>query len=217
MNFKRALLKSAGLLSLIFVGGASAHAVVILNFDTLVTGTIPGGSPPWATLSIANGGTDSVNMTLTHNASSAAGQFIGDLWLNMSPFPSNPAIIESSPKIEGANFSNNGITNAGLTFDMRVDFETSGSNGGINRLKPGQSVSWQITGGGLTEDAFRSVAGNSTNVFGMIHMQGIDDDDDDRTGGDDDSAKIAAVPEPSSMIGLAIATVALIGRKRRQA
>ncbi len=185
---------------------AAARAVVIFDFSIVVTGATPGGAAPWATLSISDSGADTVDMTLSHNASSAAGQFLTRLWLNMSPYPSSPAIIHSSPKITGATFSENGVHNAGGDFDMEVRFETSNAGGGVNRLKPGESVSWKITGSGLTESAFLANSGGSLNVLGMIHVQGINGED---------SGKIVPVPEPVSVATMGIGLLGLFVRRRR--
>ncbi|MCC7102484.1 MAG: PEP-CTERM sorting domain-containing protein [Fimbriimonadaceae bacterium] len=187
---------------------AAASQAFTLNFSGLQTGSAPLGGAPWASLTVTDGGVNTVDFTLTHNATSAAGQFLSTLWLNMDPYPAGPAIVESSPKITGASFSHNGINNASLTFDASVGFEVSNAGGGVNRLKPGESVSWQITGTGLNAAAFMATAGTS-NVIAMIHVQNI--------GPNGDSGKIiATVPEPASMSALALALGSLAARRRRK-
>lgn len=191
------------------IGVAAVSQAFDLNFDGVQTGATPGGASPWASLSVTDGGLNTVNFVLTHSASSTSGQFLTSLWLNMNPYPGSPAIVESSPKITGAAFANKSITNAGITFDAEVSFATSNSGGGVNRLKPGESVAWQITGAGLTAAAFATTSGNS-NVIAMIHVQGIGPNNND-------SGKIiATVPEPTSMSALAAASCAMLARRRRK-
>ncbi len=182
--------------------------MVTFDFTELVTGQPPGGSAPWATLTIENAGTDTVDMTLAHNATSASGQFISLLLLNMDPYPVDPALIESSPKIVDWDFGPDAFPNAGGRFDMQVKFATSNAGGGVNRLKPGESVSWQVTGGGLIETDFQSLSTGGLNVFTMIHLQGI-------AGGG--SAKLAPVPEPASLLVLVAGSALLLIRRRRSA
>ena len=201
------LLGRSAIVGLIF-GVAAASQAFTLNFSGLQTGTAPLGGAPWASLTITDAGVNTVDFTLTHNASSAAGQFLSTLWLNMDPYPGSPAIIESSPKINGASFSHNGINHASLTFDASVGFEVSNAGGGVNRLKPGESVSWQFTGTGLSAASLMATAGTS-NVLAMIHVQNI--------GQNGDSGKIiATVPEPASMSALALALGSLLARRRRK-
>lgn len=199
------LLKKWTLLTCAVGATTVAQAIVVFDYEVVVTGSTPGGAPPWATLLIQNDGPNKVDMTLTHNPSSEEGQFISRLYLNIDPFPNNLQIIENSPKIIDADFGLDNFTDAGGKFDARIKFETSNANNGANRLKPGESVSWEITGTGITEQSFQALSTGSLNVLSLIHMQGITDKD---------SGKIAPVPEPATMFGL-LAALGLLRARRK--
>lgn len=146
---------------LLFVASAAATQAsateYVFDFDTIVSGDTPGGSDI-ATMTIADFATDSVLITLDHNSTSAAGQFITSLWLNMDPFVT-PIASDQDPinKFDGPLSSGlDSITNAGLTFDLQQNFQTSNAGGGVNRLKPGESASFLLTGSGLTASSFVS-------------------------------------------------------------
>ncbi|MCW5936494.1 MAG: PEP-CTERM sorting domain-containing protein [Fimbriimonadaceae bacterium] len=184
---------------------------ITFDFDTKVTGDNPVGTNI-ATLEIVDTAADTVTLTLTHNASSAAGQFISKLYLNVDPY----VFLVQSGQTPASKFdggiqqSLNGLLDAGLNFDLSQEFQVSGANSGANRLKPGESVSFMLTGTGLTASSFLSNAvpqgGNRDDVLAMIHLQGI-------PGGG--SVKLAAVPEPASMAALGLGIAALLRRRAR--
>ena len=182
------------------------RADIVMQFDTMVDGFTPGGTAPWATLTIQDAGTDTVNFTLLHNSSSSSGQFIRTLWLNLDPFPANPQMVENTPTITGVDFNENGINNAGVVFDVQVDLESA--NGGGERLEPGESVAWQFTGTGINENAFDQFSGGSSQVLAMAHIQGIE-------GGLSGKVGAGIVPEPTSMAAIAIGAIALLRRRKK--
>lgn len=174
----------------------SAHSLITLDFDTIWTSSgTPGGAAPWATLTIMDiaGG---VTMTLTHNNSSAAGQFLSTLNLLATPLPNDISISHSSSFIQGHSFGS--YVDAGLNFNIKIDFKNGPPSA---RLTPGLSSTWDLLGTGLSEASFAS---SSTSQ--MVHLQGI-------AGGG--SAKII-VPEPASMIALGTGLASLLGLRRRR-
>jgi len=184
----------------------------IMNFETLITGDMPDGSL-FATLTITDLGSGDVEFVLEHNATSAANQFISDLWFNMDPFqtPTRSGENPSDMFMGGLIASENGIVNAGHTFDLNQMFETSNTG---NRLDPGESATFILSGTGLTAADFISNAlGGDGNVIAMIHVQGL---------ANEGSGKLAAtelfppVPEPASMAALSIGVLALIRRRKAQ-
>lgn len=187
--------------------GPTASAIVVFDFEVLITGQMPQGTSPWATLTIQNSGTDTVDMTLTHNAGSAQGQFISKLLLNIDPFASNLTLTHNSTKISGSGFGMDAFNDAGGRFDMFVDFEVSNRDGGAHRLKPGESVSWQVIGDGLSEDDFVALSQGNLNVFALLHIQGINGED---------SGKVAPVPEPGTLAAIGVALAALGSRRLKR-
>lgn len=194
-----------------FASSTASASMLTFNFDTILTGDTPGGSNI-ATLTIADNGANSVLVTLTHNSTSAAGQFISDLWFNLAPFVTvaqsgqTPANKFSGSITQGLNTEQN----AGYNFDLRQGFEVANAGGGVNRLKPGESISFTLTGASLNANAFDSTAiptgGQRTDVRAMIHLQGL------ANGG---SVKLGSVvPEPASMTALGLGALAVLRRRR---
>lgn len=196
-----------GIAASLTLSGQTASAVVVFDFEVLITGSMPQGTSPWATLTIQDSGANTVDMTLTHNAGSAQGQFISKLLLNIDPFASNLTLTHNSTKITGFGFGMDSFNDAGGRFDMFVDFEVSNRDGGAHRLKPGESVSWQVMGNGLSEDDFLAISQGNLNVFALLHIQGINGED---------SGKVAPVPEPGTLAAVGVGLAALVSRRLRR-
>lgn len=187
-----------------------ASAAVTFDFSIVYTGADPGGDAPWATLVIENSGVDEVTLTLTHNSTSAADQFLTELNLNIDNLPGDLAESNVDSKITGIDWGLDAFNDAGQQFDLRVNFETSNSGGGVNRVKPGDSVSFTLSGSGLDEldfDVFSVPSGDGEPVKGLVHIQGIEGEF---------SSKVAPVPEPASMAALGLGALALIRRRRNK-
>ncbi|MBX7132012.1 MAG: PEP-CTERM sorting domain-containing protein [Fimbriimonadaceae bacterium] len=199
------LMRASALLVVLSVAGASQ--ALTFNLNSVYTGATPGGTAPWATVTITDVAANIVNLRIDHNASSAAGQFISNLYLNLDPFIGSMTISNevNSNKRDGAiGLSLNGINGAaGNQFDMVVPFETSNSGGGVNRLKPGEFWSADLTASGLSSSNFNSV-NNKGNYVGA-HVQGI-------AGGL--SSHITQVPEPGTMAALGLGALAFLRRRR---
>lgn len=195
----------SGLLSAAYAANAASYT---FNFDVLVTGSLPGGTNI-ASLTIADSGANQVLVTLNHNATSSANQFITQLWFNLDPFlvPTQTNVSPAAKFNGGIVASLNGVGSAGVNFDLEQAFETSNSGGGVNRLKPGEAISFNLSGSGLDAGDFLSKStGNRNDLYAMIHVQGI-------AGGL--SGKLGAVPEPATMAVLGLGIVPLLRRRRK--
>lgn len=199
------LIRASALLVVMSVAGASQ--ALTFNLSAIYTGATPGGTAPWATVTITDVAANKVNLRIDHNASSAAGQFISNLYLNLDPFVGSMAIsneVNSNKRNGALGLSLNGINGAaGNQFDMSVSFNTSNSNGGANRLKPGEFWSADLTGTGLAAANFNSVDNNG--LYVGAHLQGI-------SGGL--SSHITQVPEPGTIAALGLGAMAFLRRRR---
>jgi len=184
-----------------------ASQAFTFDYDTIVTGA-PDGSAPWAKLTVVDNGSDTVDLTLSNLMPLVGTAFISELDLNMSPYPSGltfATVSGDTGSINGHTFSSNGVNGvSGNKFDMKVDFRTSG-----NRLNPGESVTFRVTGSGLTAAAFNSfTSGGNGQMKSMIHIQSL---------ADGSSAKVQAteaVPEPATLSLLAAGALALVRRRK---
>lgn len=190
------------------VSSAAFSATVVFNLNSLYTGTTPSGTAPWVTITIADIAANKVNVKIDHNATSVAGQFVSNVYLNMDPFVSGITISNevNANKRNGFGTALNGVNGAaGHNFDMEINFQTSNSGGGIDRLKPGEFWSGDLTGTGLAANNFLSV--DNFGMFAGAQVQGIPGNQ---------SGHIAAVPEPATMFGLAMGVAAIAARRRKK-
>jgi len=194
----------AGMVCLgIFGGAAQADAAeTTLLFDLLVGNVQPIGTGPYASLKIADTGTNQVTLTLTNNTAPSTGQFISRLYLNLASI-AGVNFATTSTRVMDYSFGT--VNNAGHRFNAEVDFAMSASSG--LRLTGGQSASFVLSGTGLNATNLLSL--NSSGFVAMLQLQGI--------GPRDDSTKLAAVPEPSTMAALALGTLLFARRKRKSA
>lgn len=209
---KARILASAAVVLAIGVGAHKAHAAIVtFNYDTIISGDPPGGTSI-ATLTITDTGANMVHMRLDHNASSANGQFITDLYFNLNPFVTmtqtnqNPSAKFNGGLAQGLNSQ----STAGLNFDALQQFQTTNSGGGAKRLKPGEFIEFDISGTGINATDFISTAipqgGQRKDVLSMIHLQGIEGDKSVKLG--------AVVPEPASLAAMGLGLAAFLRRRR---
>lgn len=203
-NFKSALILAA--VATVAFSASSASAVTF-NLSSVYTGATPGGTAPWVTVNITDVAANKVNISVSHNATSVAGQFISDLYLNLNPFVASVTVsneVNANKRNGAIGLSLDGINGAaGNVFDMNISFVTSNSGGGVNRLKPGEVWSADLTGAGLAASNFLAL-NNKGNEVGA-HLQGI-------PGGL--SSHITTVPEPGTIAALGLGAVALIRRRK---
>lgn len=185
-------------------GVTSVGAAITFEFDTVISG-IPQGGPVFATLLIEDSGVDTVSLTLSHTADPgpAGGQAIKTLLLNVDPYVSG-TVTSGSTKFTGFDFSENGKTDSGAMFDLKIEFDTAVSN----RFYAGNSVVMTATGTGLTENSFNAFS-EDVRYLAMIHFISIPPDGD--------SGKVVPVPEPASIIAVSLGLAALARRRRKTA
>lgn len=197
-------------LGALIILGASAQAIQF-DLGVVYTGATPGGTPPYITVKIVDVGTNKVNLRVDHNSGSSAGQFVSNVYLNLSPFFSSFAIsneINANKRNGAFSLSNNGVNGgAGNTWDMGIGFVTSNSSGGVNRLRPGEFWSADLTATGLSAAAFNAI--NNQNRYAGAHVQGINGNNSGHV------ASMTPVPEPATISALALGVLAMI-RKRRK-
>jgi hypothetical protein len=208
-NLRIAAIAALGLL--MSAGDQAQASIFTFNFDTIITGPAPSGSSI-ATLTIADSGLNSVLITLDHNSTSSAGQFITDLYFNLSPYSTvvqsgqTPINKFDGPLLQGLDSEQT----AGINFDLHQGFEQSNSGGGVNRLKPGESVSFTLTGTGISAADFVSTGvptgGNRNDVYAMIHLQGLPNGQSVKLG--------SVVPEPATMAAMGIGLAILLAKRR---
>jgi hypothetical protein len=116
------LWKAAGIAlsaSCFVVFQASAKAdILVFQFDQVCTGDTPGGTPPWAFLTISDAAPDIVGITLTHSPTSAEGQFLTELDLSLTSIPGDVMAMEPyDPLVTDVEIGENFFTDAGYQFE----------------------------------------------------------------------------------------------------
>lgn len=205
MKFK-ALLTGASLATLA-MAATSANALTF-NLSAFYTGGNPNGTAPWVTITVLDVAANKVNVSVSHNASSAAGQFVSDVYFNLDPFVGGITISNEVNGSKRGGMSNalDGVNGgAGNAFDLGISFVTSNAGGGANRLKPGEVWSGDLTGSGLSEAKFMALSNNGLQVG--AHLQGI-------TGQTYPSAHITT-PEPGSIAALGLGALVLLRRRKK--
>jgi len=196
---------SQTLVAIVLCGAASsASAQIVWDFDVLVTGDLPQGTD-WATLTISDTATDEVTLTLDHNSTSASGQFLTEIWLNLTTIPGDMSVSFGSP-VQFVVWGDDAFPQVANLWDVDIMFVTNNEG---NRLVPGGSATWIMTGTGLDSTDFSTLSTQIDGVdpmFGLLQLQGIPGDL---------SGKLT-IPEPASFAVLGLGIVALIGRRRRR-
>jgi hypothetical protein len=188
----------------IAAAAGSSQALQLFEFSEVCTGETPGGSPPWAMLAIEDFGANTVRFTLTHSATSAAGQFLTRLEVFANPLPGDIAAGALDQYVDAILF---GVgSDAGYTYNIEFQLDNAPPP---DRMLPGATMIQTLTGTGLDETDFEPMAGPNAGVFALLHLQGI------ATG--EGSAKLCgmAVPEPSTMVALAVGGILLLARRRK--
>lgn len=185
---------------------AFASADMHWEFANVVTGDDPGFSGTYATLDCMQMGSDAM-FTLTFSDNAPAGEFLSQLDLNYDGDVSGLGFDTSDDdKVQSADFGS--FVDAGSSYDIKVNFEVTGKDGGSHRIGPGDSVSFTFTGADCEKfNILSSPQGDTDGHLALLHIQGLPN------GG---SAKVEPVPEPASMAALGMGALGLLARRRRK-
>jgi hypothetical protein len=185
-------------------------ATLTFDFNTVVSSDTPGGTPAWASAVFTDFAPDTVDLVVSHNASSAAGQFVSLLRLNVDSAVtgvSASAIGGKTSTFASASFGQ--ATDVGTTFDFSIAFNTNNAGNGANRLLPGDSVTIRLTGSGLDASDFDEFSTGGSPLRALMHIQ--------NTPGQDGSGKVTeSVPEPATMLVLSGIAALVSARKQRR-
>jgi hypothetical protein len=198
------------------LGSQASAAVYTLTFERLNDPSID-----VATLTFEDIGSDQVLVTLAHDEDSQG--FITDLWMNLDPFTTLTQSSQSPAiKFDGnIQMEEDGFFRAGYDFDLLQEFRTANNNGGAARLRPGESVSFVLTGAGLDAgdlmDTAQTMTGTESDVLAMIRLQGGYRMGGRTNGGNGSGGFIAAavVPEPATIGVLSLGLIPLLKRRRK--
>ena len=170
-----------------------ASASIVFYFNTVHSGATPGGPAPWAVMTM-NDIPGGVQISLTNNATNPAGLFISRLNLLFNTLPTGSNFV-GDPYVTSISLGS--YTNAGLSFNVRVNFEIAPPP---QRLLPGGTSTFQLFGVSTANFV-------GANDSAMVHIQAIPPLGD--------SSKIIA-PEPGSLIAIGTGLVSLLGLRRRK-
>jgi hypothetical protein len=205
------IMVGAAVFSLTMAATLATAETYIYNFDVLVTGNEP-AEFDIATLTIEDVGTDSVMITLDHNDTSETGVFISRFWFNLNPFVD----LDQTDVTPFALFNGelttagNALNVAGYHFDFLQRFNTNNVGSGENRLEAGESVSFVLSGEGLSAADFNVPAEGNIDpmLLALIQLQG--------PGMSGARLGVSIVPEPATLAALAIGVAALARRRAKK-
>jgi hypothetical protein len=190
-----------------------AGAVVVFDFVRVISGTPPSGSAPWARLTIQDESSNTVGfqLDLLWNSPDGTTPFAGYLLLNVeSPESVSlvPGSVSGGGSISGFSSGPDSFTDAGSKYDVKIEFLTAPPS---NRLIGGESLTWKLTGPGLTEGHFKALSaplGDPTKRdYALLHVQGT-------PGGQ--SGKLGVIPEPATLVLFGMGLVAPLAARWRK-
>jgi hypothetical protein len=220
--------KIAALIIVAFLGAfalAPGEARATLSFDLtyIVSGSaVPVDGSHWLSATFANAGANQVSLTLTSNLMNS-NYYWQQVGINVDPtvVPSSLGFTVgtkvgsfTNPTISRGNQNAQDIPgggDSGKGFDILFSFSTSNAGGGIARFNGSDSVSYTITGSGITKDSFSFMNSAPNNVVAAnigAHLA---------LGGANSEFAASVVPLPAAvwLLGSGLIGVAVIRRKRK--
>lgn len=197
----------AAALALGLIGASAAPASAItVNLNTYQTGENL-GTFTMATLAATQVGT-AVRFVLTNTSTNAPSSFISQLLLTYSGSLAGTGLINDAGKAASSFASGASITNASLHFQFDIGWPTAGRNGGIARLKVGDTSTFRILNTTLA-GFFQDVQGNKS---AMIHIQSLNSGDSTKYV---NVGTVSQVPLPAGagLLLAALGGLALLRRK----
>lgn len=204
----------------LFVAATTAAALQVnavqFDFNTVFTGDTPGGTAPYARLTILQDAPNVLSLEL-EALGLASNEFISSFNYNISGNAVTTGLAQFDDGTGGVgastySFYGGTFTDAGLTFDADVAFPTAGNNGGASRFKDGETFFFKLSRPGLTVD--------DIDLDMMIHIQGIT-----LSGGRSGSSKVTASPfsgpgtpvpdAGSSLVLLGLGALGIAAARRR--
>ena len=198
------------------VNAPPAQAAVVFHFIRVISGTPPSDPAPWAKLTIEDDTTNVVKFTLDLLWTSTDGKtpFAHYLLLNVEPFvPVSlvPGSVVGGGSITSFSSGSNNFPDAGSRYDVKIEFDISPPT---QRLIGGETLTWKLTGTGLTEGHFNALSqliGDPTKRdYALLHVGGTG-----KNGGS--SGKLGVIPEPTTpvLFGMGLAAPLLARRRKR--
>lgn len=178
-------MKFTPLITTALAAAAFQASAVQYDFSTIWTGGTPGGTSPFARLTVLQDAPNVVSLRLDA-LSLTSDEFISKFDYNIAGTATTAGIGAFDDLTGGVGHSTyvlfgNEFTDASLNFDASVFFPTAGNNGGAARFKGGESFMFKLIRPGLTVD--------DIDLDMMIHIQGIA-----APSGAETSSKIIAKP-----------------------
>lgn len=188
------------------VGSMASAATLNFDFGNIITSSgAPSGPNPWVSVQLDDVAADTVRVTITHHATSAAGQYVDYLNLNVTSGIAAPTvnlINDVNNSFNSISYGTDSINDASGQFDLRLDFK----NANANRINPGDVWVGDLVSSGMSVASFDELSSGGLQVAALLHYNGFAD------GG---SAKLAPVPEPATLLGLSAGAALLLRRKRK--
>lgn len=222
MKYLRALILGVALLS---TATAAQAATLTFDFEHVISGNTPDGTPPWLSATFAD---TSEGVLLTLAAAGITGQdfitewnfnsTLGDLTGLDYLYTNVTGVTELT--ILSAGLNDAVLAGTGARYDLGLRFATANNQGGVNRFKGGDLATVLLFGlDDLTAESFNALSSPASKAYlAEAKIQGIGADAQGSSWIVPDPGP-APVPEPGTMIllGAGAFGLAIYGKRRKNA